>query len=136
VARQAVEKKERNGRATRPATSPFGISDRVIKDLKRLFKLLADESRLRILLALLRKDKMHVSDLRQMLGTQSQPAVSHHLTLMRTLGVLDFIRDGRHNYYHIAPGYIRGLLDAILADSASSTPTLQLDNFVLTMKRR
>ncbi|HTK75365.1 MAG TPA: hypothetical protein VL371_08915, partial [Gemmataceae bacterium] len=48
------------------------ISDRTVSSLVQYFKLLADDSRLRILLTLAREGETHVSALCQMLG-QSQP---------------------------------------------------------------
>ena len=54
------------------------ISDQSVRDLAQVFKLLSDETRLRILLYLAQNQEMHVTDLCGKLG-QSQPAVSHHL---------------------------------------------------------
>src|SRR5205814_6818310 len=74
--------------ATKRKSDAFSlpIGDRTLAGLTQVFKLLADESRLRILLTLSREGEMHVSALCQMLG-QSQPAVSHHLTLLRMAGL-------------------------------------------------
>ena len=56
------------------------VSEQAIRELAQVFKLLSDETRLRILfyLALSENRELHVTDLCQRLG-QSQPAVSHHL---------------------------------------------------------
>src|SRR4051794_29314508 len=62
---------------------PPPMTDRHVADLSHKFKLLADVSRLKILMALARDGETHVSSLCDMLG-QSQPAVSHHLTLLRS----------------------------------------------------
>ena len=48
--------------------------------LAGLFKLLADETRLRIIYFLLQKDEINVRTFCGLLG-QSQPAVSHHLAM-------------------------------------------------------
>ena len=60
------------------------VSEQAIRELAQVFKLLSDETRLRILfyLALSENRELHVTDLCQRLG-QSQPAVSHHLALLR-----------------------------------------------------
>ena len=79
-------------------TLPY--ADRTLANLTQVFKLLADESRLRILLTLAREGEMHVSALCAMLN-QSQPAVSHHLTLLRMAGLVGFRRDGKFNFYRL-----------------------------------
>lgn len=123
-------------RASKDVVAPsLPISDPLIKDLTKLFKLLADESRLRIVLTLAQEGRMHVSGLCQQLGCSSQPALSHHLTLMRTLGVVDYTRSGRHNYYHISSAYVRSLVEQLLSGRGSSR-TFQLGDFVVSLKRK
>jgi len=68
----------------------------------QLFKLLADETRLQILYFLTQRAELNVGTLCQLLQ-QSQPAVSHHLALMRTAGFIEMRRDGKHNFYRIQP---------------------------------
>jgi ArsR family transcriptional regulator len=76
------------------------ISDGVERDLVKVFKLLADETRLKILLLLMQEGELHVSALCERLG-QSQPAVSHHLALLRVAGMIEPRRDGKHNFYSV-----------------------------------
>jgi len=80
--------------------TPEHPSRTVIRDLAQLFKILADETRLRILDMLGRRKELCVRDLWQRLG-QSQPAVSHHLGLLRTAGLVDTRHEGKHIYYRI-----------------------------------
>src|SRR4051812_42851494 len=55
-------------KAARMSTAPaLPIADRTLTGLTQVFKLLADESRLRILLTLAREGEMHVSALCNML---------------------------------------------------------------------
>jgi ArsR family transcriptional regulator len=75
-------------------------SGAVIRDLAQLFKILADETRLRILEMLGRRKELCVRDLWERLG-QSQPAVSHHLGLLRMAGLVDTRHEGKHIYYRI-----------------------------------
>ena len=70
------------------------------KELVSLFKLLADETRLRVLMNLMRERELHVSALCERLD-QSQPAVSHHLSLLRVNGLIEARRDGKHNFYSV-----------------------------------
>ena len=67
-----------------------------------LFKLLSDETRLRILLLLKRRTELNVQTLCGLLR-QTQPAVSHHLALLRCAGILQLRRSGKHNFYRLLP---------------------------------
>ena len=84
----ATAVRTRSPKIVAPVTTPLRISDETLGRMTAVFKLLADPSRLKIVLALAQDGELHVSALCDMLG-QSQPAVSHHLTLMRMVGVLD-----------------------------------------------
>jgi DNA-binding transcriptional ArsR family regulator len=91
---------------TAPAASaetddlPADLSGRAVKDLTQLFKLLADETRLRILEMLGDSNELCVRELWERLG-QSQPAVSHHLGLLRMGGLVDTRHQGKHIFYRI-----------------------------------
>ena len=122
-------------RSTKEVSSPIRVSDETIARLTAVFKLLADASRLKIVLALAQDGELHVSALCDLLG-QSQPAVSHHLTLMRMVGLVGYRRDGKHNYYHLASAHVRDLLEQFFADSGNGHKALQFDDFALTFKRR
>ena len=117
------------------AAAPIKVSEMTIQQLSKVFKLLADENRLRIVLALAQDGELHVSALCDLLG-QSQPAVSHHLTLMRLTGLVGYRRDGKHNYYRLASGFMRELLEQFFADSGNGQRQLQFDDFALSFKRR
>lgn len=86
------------------------VPEQAITSLADVFKLLADKSRLKILLALAQDGEMHVTALCELL-TQSQPAVSHHLTLLRMRGLVGYRRDGKHNFYHVDSPLVHQLLD-------------------------
>jgi ArsR family transcriptional regulator len=122
-------------RSTKELSSPIRVSDETIARMTAVFKLLADASRLKIVLALAQDGELHVSALCDLLG-QSQPAVSHHLTLMRMVGLVGFRRDGKHNYYHLASAHVRDLFEQFFADAGNGHKALQFDDFALTFKRR
>jgi len=61
------------------------------------FKAIGDPTRVRILFLLSEKE-LCVHDLAELLGI-TQPAVSHHLRLLRMLGLVRTRRDGRSIYY-------------------------------------
>ena len=64
------------------------VPDVIVKDLVKVFKLLSDETRLRVLLYLTQQQELHVRALCDLLA-QSQPAVSHHLALLRVAGLIE-----------------------------------------------
>jgi ArsR family transcriptional regulator len=117
------------------STSNIKVSGRTINGLAQVFKLLADESRLKILLALSQDKELHVSALCDLLG-QTQPAVSHHLTLLRMTGLVGYRRDGKHNYYRIESGLVCELLERFFADAGNNNKQLQFEDFSLSYKRK
>jgi ArsR family transcriptional regulator len=75
-------------------------------------KMAADGTRVGILLALADGER-NVSDMMGRLG-MSQPALSHHLSIMRMSGTVASRREGKSNFYHMtARG--RSLLSAVTA---------------------
>ncbi len=110
------------------------VSNDTIARLVKIFKLLADESRMKILLALAQDGEVHVSALCDMLN-QSQPAVSHHLTLMRLTGLVSYRREGKNNFYRLECNLIRELLDQVFADCGNAHKQIQFPDFALTYKR-
>lgn len=65
-------------------------------DVVRLFKALGDESRLRILAALAHETYC-VCDLARRLGIP-QPTLSHHLKILREIGLVKGEKDGQLTY--------------------------------------
>ncbi len=110
------------------------ISDETLRCLAEVFALLADPSRLRILLTLAHRGEQHVSALCERLG-QAQPAVSHHLKRMRRGGLLSCRRQGKNNFYSVTPGFLGGLLQPLFAESGSARQ-VQLGELVLALHRR
>jgi DNA-binding transcriptional ArsR family regulator len=127
--------RSRSPKTASSTTLPLRISDETLGRMTAVFKLLADPSRLKIVLALAQDGELHVSALCDMLG-QSQPAVSHHLTLMRMVGLVGFRRDGKHNYYRLASGHVRDLFEQFFADAGNGQKTIHLEDFTLSFKRK
>jgi ArsR family transcriptional regulator len=94
----------------RCATDLATLEQAAAQELVVLFKLLADETRLRILHYLMQKPELNVRTFVGLLG-QTQPAVSHHLALLREAGVLQCRRDGKHNFYRLAAKRCQAFLD-------------------------
>lgn len=113
-----------------------GLSENLEQELVQVFKLLSDESRLRILMHLLRDGELHVTALCERLQ-QSQPAVSHHLALLRTAGVIECRRDGKHNFYSVRKQRFHRIVAELFVNMSGEVgDTLRLDDFLLRHDRR
>ena len=110
------------------------LSEDTCRDLVQLFKLLADETRLRILYYLMQQDELNVRTLCRLLG-QSQPAVSHHLALLRIAGIIECRRDGKHNFYHLVPKRCQAYLDVVFSVSGEQTRKVRVEDALLTYGR-
>jgi ArsR family transcriptional regulator len=83
----------------------------IVKSLK----LLADETRLRLLL-LLREEELSVAELQEILG-MGQSRISAHLAQLRSAGLVRDRRAGKHVYYALETAQFSGHLGTLL-DSA------------------
>lgn len=87
------------------------------KDVERLYKGLADESRLKILFFLDDLGEACVRDIQQVLRVP-QPTVSRHLGLLKRMGLVDNHRRGKWNYYFVVkkqPDLVKYLLHGFIA---------------------
>ncbi|SEK89153.1 metalloregulator ArsR/SmtB family transcription factor [Halomonas daqiaonensis] len=71
-------------------------------DPLRLFKCLGDETRLMLMLLLLREQELCVCEMTHALD-ESQPKVSRHLAQLRQCGLLNDRREGQWVYYGLDP---------------------------------
>lgn len=72
------------------------------REVAALLRLAADPTRIAVLMLLARVESMSVTAIVDTLGG-SQPAISHHLAIMRHSGMLDPTRDGKFNFYAATP---------------------------------
>jgi DNA-binding transcriptional ArsR family regulator len=89
----------------RPLLSPIQAGG-----LAAVFKVLANDTRLRLLHALVRADELCVSDLAASVGMKPQ-AVSNQLQRLSDLGILTSRREGINIYYRLVDLCVRSLLD-------------------------
>ncbi len=82
--------------AAKPVPAPRPSPE--IRRVADLLKQVSDPTRLQVLMLLSEKER-NVSELCSDLGTQSQPAVSHHLALLRHGRLIEPRRSGKHNFY-------------------------------------
>ena len=78
-----------------------------------VFAMLADPSRLRLIMGLLEAGELCVCDAAAVAGL-SESATSHALRLLRTARVVKVRRSGRMAYYSLTDGHVRLLLDVAL----------------------
>ena len=90
-------------------------------ELERLFKLIADASRLRILNALAQADgePVCVCEFTQLLSV-SQPTVSHHLKQLTDAGLLERERRGSFVYFSLRPGALDQIASLLVQPTAVS----------------
>jgi ArsR family transcriptional regulator, arsenate/arsenite/antimonite-responsive transcriptional repressor len=110
------------------------LADKVSRELVQLFKLLADETRLRILYYLMQQDELNVRTLCRLLQ-QSQPAVSHHLALLREAGIIECRRDGKHNFYHLVPKRCQAYLDVVFGVTGDQSRKVRVEDAIITYGR-
>ena len=90
------------------ATEPLGRDDAA--ELARTFKALGDPARLR-LLSLVASHEGGEACVCEISGAfdLSQPTISHHLKVLREVGLLDSERRGTWVYYRVVPAALRRL---------------------------
>ncbi len=71
------------------------------KQIAELLKMLANENRLIILCTLI-KGPMTVNKIAERVPNITQPALSQHLALLKTYGILDFTKNGQNIIYSLA----------------------------------
>lgn len=131
--KSGVAAKRSGVKARLRSTPTLKISEGTLTDMAEIFGLLADENRLKILLALSHVGEMHVSALCDLLD-QSQPAVSHHLTLLRAQHMVRYRRDGKHNFYRVDSDRVRVLLEQFFLDTGNGQQQLRFPGFSLAYK--
>jgi ArsR family transcriptional regulator len=107
------------------------VSEQAVRELAQVFKLLSDETRLRILFYLAQNNELHVTDLCTRLG-QSQPAVSHHLALLRVSGLIESRREGKHNFYSVRTDHFGELLVSLFSAAGEIPRKVRFHDFVLS----
>lgn len=89
----------------RPLLSPIQAGG-----LAAVFKVLANDTRLRILHALIRADEVCVNEICDLLGMKPQ-AVSNQLQRLSDLGIVASRREGINIHYRIVDVCVRTLID-------------------------
>lgn len=80
-----------------------------IMDSSELFKVLGDQTRMRMICTLLH-DELCVHDLARIVN-MSQSAVSHQLRVLRQAHLVRYRRDGKHTWYALADDHVRVMVE-------------------------
>jgi DNA-binding transcriptional ArsR family regulator len=124
----------RPGPANGPPVPPT-VSESILDGFVEVFRMLADPSRLKILMTLADVGEMHVSALCRLLG-HSQPAVSHHLALLRSHRLVSRRREGKNLFYAADFTLLRQLLGEFFTSTGNGQRQIQVDGFSLAFKLR
>lgn len=84
-----------------------------IQDLSEMFKIFSDETRLRIICAILNTE-LCVCDLCELLNL-NQSAVSHQLQLLRSSKLVKYRKEGKQVYYSLEDEHIESIIKMALA---------------------
>jgi DNA-binding transcriptional ArsR family regulator len=82
--------------------------DRTLRGLSETFKVLGDQTRLKICLALACRE-LCVGDIAALLSL-TESAVSHQLRLLKTMRLVTYRRDGKQTYYMLDDEHIEELI--------------------------
>ena len=82
--------------------------------LAKVFVALGDEHRQRILLTFEKGERLNVGRIVEV-STLSRSAVSHHLKILRTAGVLDSVKEGKEVYFWVNKAFLEESLASVLA---------------------
>ncbi len=83
-------------------------SERTLISLSEVFKVLGDPTRLKICLALSRRE-LCVTDIAGLLGL-TESAVSHQLRLMKAMRLVTYRKEGKMTFYMLDDDHIEDLL--------------------------
>lgn len=89
------------------------INRQEIQNLSEMFKLFADETRLRIICAILNTE-LCVCDLSEILNL-NQSTVSHQLQLLRSSKLVKYRKDGKQVYYSLEDAHIENIIKMALS---------------------
>jgi DNA-binding transcriptional ArsR family regulator len=78
-------------------------------DMARIFKALADETRVKVALTLCHADELCVCDVANVIGT-TIPNISHHLRLLKNLGLAKSRKEGKLVFYSLDDEHVRRLV--------------------------
>lgn len=85
------------------------ISYQNTKAVSQIFKALSDDTRVKITYALSEEDELCVCDVANIVGCTTATA-SHHLRLLRNLGLAKYRKEGKLVFYSLDDDHVRQLI--------------------------
>lgn len=85
------------------------LSNKNTFDVAKLFKALADETRVKIAYALTLEEELCVCDVAHLVGA-STAAASHHLRSLKSLGLAKYRKEGKLVYYSLDDDHVKQLI--------------------------
>ncbi|MEH7501197.1 metalloregulator ArsR/SmtB family transcription factor [Neobacillus drentensis] len=85
------------------------ISQQDTKAVSQIFKALSDDTRIKIAYALSEEDELCVCDVANIVGSTTATA-SHHLRLLRNLGLAKYRKEGKLVFYSLDDDHVRQLI--------------------------
>ncbi|MGF2615178.1 winged helix-turn-helix transcriptional regulator [Rossellomorea vietnamensis] len=76
----------------------------------KIFKALSDDTRMKIAYALSLEEELCVCDVAQIVGATTATA-SHHLRLLRNMGLAKYRKEGKLVYYSLDDDHVRSLIN-------------------------
>ncbi|WP_078578055.1 ArsR/SmtB family transcription factor [Salipaludibacillus agaradhaerens] len=85
------------------------IDDTIVQGTSRIFKVLADDTRLKVAYALTIQKELCVCDVAQVIGSSTATA-SHHLRALKKQGLAQFRKEGKLAYYRLDDEHVIQLI--------------------------
>lgn len=87
-----------------------------VNGVEQLFKALSDSTRIKIAYALTLEKELCVCDVANIIGSSTATA-SHHLRLLRNMGLAKYRREGKLVFYSLADDHVHQLVSIALIHS-------------------
>lgn len=87
-----------------------------VNGVELLFKAMSDATRLKIIYALTLEEELCVCDVAHIIGSSTATA-SHHLRLLRNMGVAKYRKEGKMVYYSVKDHHVHQLVSIALEHS-------------------
>lgn len=115
----AAPKKASNGASKKEkAPAVTSLPEVSVQRLATIVRLMQEPARIRLIVFLGGSEQRYVGELCECLG-MPQPAVSHHLSLMRAANLIEPNRQGKQIFYSLSPNgrVVNRVLHTLLADT-------------------
>ncbi|MFB5763236.1 ArsR/SmtB family transcription factor [Paenibacillus medicaginis] len=79
------------------------------QNIAKIFKVLADDTRMKVAFALCQEDELCVCDVANIIGSTVATA-SHHLRLLRNMGLANYRKEGKLVFYSLDNEHVKRLI--------------------------